>query len=65
MDYDVQVLPLENNMTTPKHLLGICGILDQAMTAVAIIYGLLGYMGYLKYGDEVLGSITLNLPTKD
>lgn len=59
------VLPLENNMTTPKHLLGICGILDQAMTAVTIIYALLGYLGYLKYGDEVLGSITLNLPTKD
>ncbi|CAH1389589.1 unnamed protein product [Nezara viridula] len=59
------VLPLENNMVTPKHLVGICGILDMAMIVVTIIYILLGFMGYLKYGDEVLGSITLNLPTED
>ncbi|XP_066907417.1 proton-coupled amino acid transporter-like protein pathetic isoform X3 [Halyomorpha halys] len=59
------VLPLENNMMTPKHLLGICGILDRSMTVVTIIYATLGFMGYLKYGDDVLGSITLNLPTED
>uniref|UniRef100_A0A1B6DLW5 Amino acid transporter transmembrane domain-containing protein n=1 Tax=Clastoptera arizonana TaxID=38151 RepID=A0A1B6DLW5_9HEMI len=55
------VMPLENAMKTPTHFIGICGVLNQGMGGVTLIYILLGFLGYLKYGDETLGSITLNL----
>ena len=55
-------MPLENNMKTPQHFTGLCGVLNQGMSSVTLVYILLGFLGYLKYGDVVLGSVTLNLP---
>jgi solute carrier family 36 (proton-coupled amino acid transporter) len=60
-----QVMPLENNMKTPQHFIGICGVLNQGMAGVTLIYIFLGFLGYLKYGDDALGSITLNLPIEE
>ncbi|KAH8406843.1 hypothetical protein KR222_005758, partial [Zaprionus bogoriensis] len=59
------VMPLENNMKTPRHFLGICGVLSQGMSGVTLIYMLLGFLGYLRYGDVTGESITLNLPTEE
>lgn len=55
------VMPLENAMKTPRALLGFCGVLNKGMSGVTIIYILLGFLGYLRYGDLVDDSITLNL----
>ncbi|XP_059469500.1 proton-coupled amino acid transporter-like protein pathetic [Neocloeon triangulifer] len=59
------VMPLENNMKNPRHFLGLAGVLNQGMAGVTLIYILLGFLGYLKYGDDTEGSITLNLPTDE
>ncbi|XP_044313787.1 proton-coupled amino acid transporter-like protein pathetic isoform X2 [Drosophila rhopaloa] len=59
------VMPLENNMKTPKSFLGICGVLSQGMSGVTLIYMLLGFLGYLRYGNDTGESITLNLPTTE
>ncbi|XP_017955143.1 proton-coupled amino acid transporter-like protein pathetic isoform X2 [Drosophila navojoa] len=59
------VMPLENNMKTPKNFLGICGVLSQGMSGVTLIYMLLGFLGYLRYGSETGESITLNLPIEE
>lgn len=56
------VMPVENEMARPQHFLGCPGVLTTTMALVAILYGVVGVFGYLKYGDEILGSITLNLP---
>ncbi|XP_067001806.1 proton-coupled amino acid transporter-like protein pathetic [Anabrus simplex] len=56
------VMPLENNMKTPRKFLGLCGVLNQGMAGVALVYILIGFLGYLRYGDETEASITLNLP---
>ncbi|GBP41420.1 hypothetical protein EVAR_36176_1 [Eumeta japonica] len=56
------VLPLENNMRTPDAFLGWNGVLNTGMAIVGILYTAVGFFGYLKYGDDVQGSITLNLP---
>lgn len=56
------VLPLENNMKTPQDFGGMTGVLNTGMIIVACLYTAVGFFGYLKYGDNVLGSITLNLP---
>lgn len=59
------MMPLENNMKNPTHFIGACGVLNKGMLAVALIYILVGIMGYLKYGDDVDPNITYNLPTGD
>lgn len=59
------VMPLENNMKTPRSFLGIFGVLNVGMGGVTIVYILLGFVGYLKYGKDTQSSITLNLPTED
>ncbi|XP_044734721.1 proton-coupled amino acid transporter-like protein pathetic isoform X2 [Chrysoperla carnea] len=55
------VMPLENNMKTPKHFLGLCGVLNRGMSGLTLLYMIFGFLGYLAYGDETEGSITLNL----
>ncbi|EFN88832.1 Proton-coupled amino acid transporter 4, partial [Harpegnathos saltator] len=59
------VMPLENSMKTPQHFVGICGVLNKGMSGVTLVYIFLGFLGYLKYQDATLGSITLNLPTEE
>lgn len=59
------VMPLENQMKTPQNFVGICGVLNKGMSGVTLVYILLGFFGYLRYGDATAGSITLNLPTEE
>ncbi|XP_059468908.1 proton-coupled amino acid transporter-like protein CG1139 [Neocloeon triangulifer] len=59
------VMPLENNMKTPQHFIGCPGVLNIGMTVVVTLYSAVGFFGYLKYGEETQGSITLNLPTDE
>ncbi|XP_003707664.1 solute carrier family 36 member pathetic [Megachile rotundata] len=59
------VMPLENNMKTPQHFVGICGVLNKGMSGVTLIYILLGFLGYLKYGIRTEDTITLNLPMEE
>ncbi|CAH2217888.1 jg22910, partial [Pararge aegeria aegeria] len=56
------VMPVENEMAKPEQFLGCPGVLNVAMTIVISLYGLVGFFGYIKYGDTVRGSVTLNLP---
>jgi proton-coupled amino acid transporter len=58
-------MPVENSMKHPNHFIGKFGILYIAMTTVVVLYGVIGFFGYIRFGDEVLGSVTLNLPTED
>lgn len=55
------VMPVENQMKKPQHFLGCPGVLNTAMGTVVILYTVIGFLGYARYGDKVEGSITLNL----
>lgn len=59
------VMPLENQMKTPQSFVGICGVLNKGMSGVTLIYILLGFLGYLRYGDATADAITLNLPIEE
>jgi proton-coupled amino acid transporter len=59
------VLPLENQMASPQNLRGWNGVLNTAMITVSCLYIAVGFFGYLKYGEDVQGSITLNLPVEE
>ncbi|CDW54879.1 Transmembrane amino acid transporter protein [Trichuris trichiura] len=56
------ILPLENKMKHPEDLLGWNGVLSVSMTIVTAVYAATGFFGYATFGDEVKGSITLNMP---
>ncbi|XP_063837621.1 proton-coupled amino acid transporter-like protein pathetic isoform X2 [Ostrinia nubilalis] len=55
------VMPLENAMKTPRAMLGLCGVLNKGMSGVTLVYILLGFLGYLRFGESVSDSITLDL----
>jgi proton-coupled amino acid transporter len=55
-------MPLENSMIHPDHFISKLGILNIAMAIVIFLYAVIGFLGYVRFGDEVLGSVTLNLP---
>jgi len=57
------VLPIENQMSKPKDMLGWAGVLNFSMVTIACLYIGMGFFGYLRYGDSTAASITLNLPT--
>lgn len=56
------IMPLKNEMKRPKFFTSTVGVLNVSMIPVTFLYVLFGFFGYLKYGDDIEGSITLNLP---
>uniref|UniRef100_F1L1T1 Proton-coupled amino acid transporter 4 n=1 Tax=Ascaris suum TaxID=6253 RepID=F1L1T1_ASCSU len=56
------VLPIENQMDAPFHFISPTGVLNTSCFLVLIIYSFVGFFGYLKFGDAIKDTITLNLP---
>ncbi|XP_053398494.1 proton-coupled amino acid transporter 1-like isoform X2 [Mercenaria mercenaria] len=56
------VLPLYKKMKEQDAFLGKAGVLNLGLTIVIALDNAVGFYGYLKYGNETKGSITLNLP---
>lgn len=56
------IMPLENEMKNPRSFMKPCGVLNLSMGTIVAMYTALGLFGYMRYGSEVAGSITLNLP---
>ncbi|CAD7012207.1 proton-coupled amino acid transporter-like protein pathetic [Ceratitis capitata] len=55
------VMPIENSMKKPQQFLGCPSVLNIAMTIVISLFVIVGFFGYERYGDGILGSVTLNL----
>lgn len=49
-------------MKTPKSFGGTFGVLNTSMIIITLLYAAIGCLGYLRYGPECMGSISLNLP---
>lgn len=60
-----KVLPLKNSMKKPQQFGSRFGVLNVGMVLTTILYTSFGFFGYLKFGDTVAGSLTLNLPEED
>ena len=52
-------------MRHPKDMGGVNGVLNTSMALVIALYLAMGFYGYLKFGEEIEASITLNLPPED
>ncbi|XKL66369.1 hypothetical protein PGB90_009789 [Kerria lacca] len=59
------ILPLKSEMKYPIKFGSPTGILNMAFIPMALLYTIFGFFGYLKYGNDVAGSITLNLPQNE
>uniref|UniRef100_V5I8Q8 Proton-coupled amino acid transporter 4 n=1 Tax=Anoplophora glabripennis TaxID=217634 RepID=V5I8Q8_ANOGL len=59
------IMPLENEMKTPKSFGGTCGVLNIGMISIIIMYLLMGLFGYLAYGSKIQGSISYSLNEKE
>lgn len=48
------IMPIENRMRKPRELAGSCGIIiNWAMLFITFCHLLLGYFGYVQYGDMI------------
>lgn len=56
------VMPIENRMANAAYFTGCPSILCVAIIIVIFLYSLIGSIGFLKYGSDVKGTLTLNLP---
>lgn len=52
-------------MKRPEHFLGFPGVLSIGMFIIVLLFGTLGFFGYLRYGNEVQANVTLNLPKEE
>ena len=49
-------------MKEPEAYGGFNGVLNTGMYLVTILYFFVGFFGYIRYGPDARGSISLNLP---
>lgn len=49
-------------MKTPGHFQKPMGVYNIAMAIIIFLYAAMGLFGYLRYGDDIKDTITLNLP---
>lgn len=59
------IMPLENEMKNPKSFMKPFGVLNVAMSIIVTMYATLGFFGYIRFGKDIEGSITLNLPAQE
>jgi proton-coupled amino acid transporter len=58
-------LSLETEMEDPRQYLGTFGVVNVASWIIAIFYTFIGFFSYLRYGDDIQSSVTLNLPMEE
>lgn len=49
-------------MKTPRSFPGYFGVLNRSMVVIVTLYTVIGFLGFVRYGDKAEGSVTLNLP---
>jgi proton-coupled amino acid transporter len=59
------VLPVYHEMRIKEAFVPWNGVLNTAMSLVAVMYFSIGFFGYMKYGLNSMASITLNLPVSN
>lgn len=59
------MLPIENDMKRPNDFTGCPGVLNISMGCLIFLYTTMGFFGFARFGNEINGSITLNLPEND
>ena len=58
----LQTLPIRNRMREPDRFVSKFGVLNTSMVITICLCLTIGFFGYLRFGDDILGSITYNIP---
>ena len=58
-------MPMENEMKHPQEFTGPLSILNFSIFTLILSYVVMGLFGFVRYGESVEGSITLNLPKNE
>ena len=56
------VLPLYTRLKRQEQMRSLFGVINTSYVIILLVYFTIGLLGYLKFGSQVHGSITLNLP---
>nr|CAD7203016.1 unnamed protein product [Timema douglasi] len=59
------VLPVQHQMKKPRQFAAPLGVLNVGMSFTTLLFICMGFLSYLKYGNDIKGSLTLNLPESD
>ncbi|XP_055913604.1 proton-coupled amino acid transporter 1 isoform X2 [Eupeodes corollae] len=59
------ILPLRNAMKKPDGFNSRFGVLNVTLVLITALFIFTGFIGYLKWGEDVAGSLTLNLDVTD
>ena len=54
-----EVLPLENEMRKPEDF---GWVLNVGMSIISLMFIAMGLLGYVAFGEDIKGSVSLNLP---
>jgi proton-coupled amino acid transporter len=57
------IMIIENRMQNPQHFIAWNGVLNSSCLVVLAIFAVVGFYGYLSFGDDVKDTVILNLPT--
>nr|CAD7431003.1 unnamed protein product [Timema monikensis] len=61
----LNVLPVQHQMKKPRQFAAPLGVLNVGMSFTTLLFICMGFLSYLKYGNDIKGSLTLNLPESD
>ncbi|KAI6176670.1 Amino acid transporter, transmembrane family-containing protein [Aphelenchoides bicaudatus] len=56
------VMIIENRMERPQQFIAWNGVLNTSCGIVLAIFAVIGFYGYLAFGDDIKDTVTLNLP---
>ncbi|XP_015041474.1 proton-coupled amino acid transporter-like protein CG1139 isoform X2 [Drosophila persimilis] len=59
------ILPLRNSMRKPENFSSRFGVLNSTMFFTTALFIFTGFVSYVRWGEDVAGSITLNLVVED
>ncbi|XP_063234102.1 proton-coupled amino acid transporter-like protein CG1139 isoform X2 [Bacillus rossius redtenbacheri] len=59
------VIPMRREMKHPRRFASKLGVFHVGTVVVSVLYLTIGFFGYLAYGADALGSVTLNLPLRE
>ncbi|KAH8344781.1 hypothetical protein KR067_007382, partial [Drosophila pandora] len=59
------ILPLRNSMRKPENFSTRFGVLNSTMFLTTALFIFTGFVSYVRWGEDVAGSITLNLVVED
>lgn len=55
-------MSIENKMRKPYDYARRSGVIHIGMAIATLIYAIIGFMGYVRFGEDIQPSIALNFP---